>query len=88
VRIVPIAPFTIINLVAGASHIRFRDFVIGTVLGLLPGLTAISLLTDRVQATLENPDRPTVLLLIVVATTILAASFFTSRYLMRRQAEF
>ena len=27
VHIIPVAPFTIINLVAGASHIRFRDFV-------------------------------------------------------------
>lgn len=86
VRIVPIAPFTIINLVAGASHIRLRDFVVGSVLGLIPGITAIALLTDRIRATFENPDLPTTLLLITVATVIIAISFVVSRYLMRRQA--
>jgi uncharacterized membrane protein YdjX (TVP38/TMEM64 family) len=29
VRIIPVAPFTVINLFAGASHIRFRDCLIG-----------------------------------------------------------
>jgi hypothetical protein len=28
VRIIPVEPFMIINMVAGAAHIRFRDFVI------------------------------------------------------------
>ena len=41
IRIVPVAPFTIVNLVAGVSHIRFRDFTLGTVLGELPGLLGI-----------------------------------------------
>ncbi|MEX2365911.1 MAG: VTT domain-containing protein, partial [Pseudohongiellaceae bacterium] len=51
VRIAPVAPFTIINLVAGASHIRLRDFSLGTFLGLIPGITAFALLTDRIKAT-------------------------------------
>jgi len=55
VRVVPIAPFTVINLVAGASHISFRDFIIGTTVGLLPGIVAISLFTDRILASLKSP---------------------------------
>ena len=31
VRLVPIAPFTVVNLVAGASRIPLLDFVLGTV---------------------------------------------------------
>ena len=41
-RIVPVAPFTVINLVAGASHIRLRDFALGTLVDLLPGVFAKS----------------------------------------------
>ncbi len=37
-RILPLAPFSILNAMAGASHIRTRDFFMGTVLGELPGL--------------------------------------------------
>jgi phospholipase D1/2 len=33
VRKIP-APFTLVNIVVGASMIRFRDFIIGTVLGM------------------------------------------------------
>ena len=35
-RIVPVAPFTVVNLAAGASHIGLRDFLIGTVFGMTP----------------------------------------------------
>jgi uncharacterized membrane protein YdjX (TVP38/TMEM64 family) len=42
IRLVPIAPFTVVNLVAGASGIPVFDFIAGTLLGLLPGLIAIS----------------------------------------------
>ncbi len=37
IRLVPIAPFTVVNLVAGASDIRLGAFMAGTILGMLPG---------------------------------------------------
>lgn len=55
-RLVPVAPFAVINLVAGASHISLKDFAIGTLLGLLPGITAIALFADGVARALEEPD--------------------------------
>ena len=33
VRVVPVGPFSIVNIVAGASHIRWRDFILGTLIG-------------------------------------------------------
>jgi phosphatidylserine/phosphatidylglycerophosphate/cardiolipin synthase-like enzyme/uncharacterized membrane protein YdjX (TVP38/TMEM64 family) len=82
-RIVPIAPFTIINLVAGASHIRLRDFFWGTTLGITPGICAIALLTDRARATLANPEPATVAMLVGLALIILSASYYLSRYLLK-----
>ena len=32
VRMVPVAPYSVVNMVAGASHIRLRDFMLGTLL--------------------------------------------------------
>ena len=36
VRVIPTAPFAVVNLVAGASHINFMHFAIGTVIGVIP----------------------------------------------------
>ena len=55
-RIVPVAPFSLINLVAGASHISFRDFAIGTLVGLLPGIVAIALFADGVVRSIRSPN--------------------------------
>ena len=84
VRIVPVAPFTIINLVAGASHIRFRDFFLGTVIGLLPALLAITLLTDRIKATIETPNVTTITTVIVLALVVIGVGIFLSRFLLAK----
>lgn len=55
VRIVPIAPFAIVNMVAGASHIRLRDMVLGTVLGMAPGTLAMAFFVDQIVAAFREP---------------------------------
>jgi phospholipase D1/2 len=55
IRNVPIAPFTVVNVVAGASAIRLRDYLVGTALGMGPGIAAVTLLGDRLRGVLENP---------------------------------
>ncbi|HET8807465.1 MAG TPA: VTT domain-containing protein, partial [Methylophaga sp.] len=54
VRIVPVAPFTVINMVAGASYIKLRDFLWGTALGMIPGIIALSAFADSLIATLKQ----------------------------------
>ncbi|MBF0388095.1 MAG: TVP38/TMEM64 family protein [Candidatus Omnitrophica bacterium] len=36
-RIVPIVPFEILNYLSGLSRIRFKDFFLGTLFGMMPG---------------------------------------------------
>lgn len=55
-RIVPVAPFSVINLVAGVSEIRWRDFALGTFLGMVPGVLTVVLLADRIAESLRSPD--------------------------------
>ena len=82
VRIIPVAPFTIINLVAGASHIQLRDFLLGTLFGMIPGLFGIALLTDRVEATIQSPDWQTLLTLIGVAAAVFTVGYLLSTRLL------
>jgi phospholipase D1/2 len=73
VRILPVAPFTIVNLVAGASGIRLRDFALGTILGMIPGIVAITLFESSLQQLIERPEVENILLLVAVLLGILAA---------------
>jgi phosphatidylserine/phosphatidylglycerophosphate/cardiolipin synthase-like enzyme/uncharacterized membrane protein YdjX (TVP38/TMEM64 family) len=56
VRNLPVAPFSIVNMVAGASQIDLKDFLAGTALGILPGVVAITVFAGRVVALYKNPD--------------------------------
>ena len=56
VRLVPVAPFTVVNMLAGACHIRLTDYVIGTTLGLLPGLLLMSVLGYQVFRFMTEPS--------------------------------
>ncbi len=56
VRLVPIAPFTIVNMVAGASGISFLHYIIGTALGLLPGLVMLSAIGSQAMDIIFNPS--------------------------------
>lgn len=56
IRLVPIAPFTLVNLVAGALRIPPVDYIVGTALGLAPGLLAMSLLGDQIFEIFRDPS--------------------------------
>jgi phosphatidylserine/phosphatidylglycerophosphate/cardiolipin synthase-like enzyme/uncharacterized membrane protein YdjX (TVP38/TMEM64 family) len=63
VRNIPIAPFTIVNLVAGAARLPFRDYLLGTALGMGPGIVALTILGGRLRAALQDPTWPSLALL-------------------------
>jgi phospholipase D1/2 len=87
VRILPIAPFTIVNLVAGASHIRFRDFVFGTILGMAPGIAAVTLFGHRFEAVLREPGLGSFALLAFLTAAIITAVFVIKSKLIGKPKE-
>ena len=63
IRLVPIAPFTVVNLVAGASEIRLGAFIAGTILGMAPGWIVMSALGHQMMRILSGPSAADVALL-------------------------
>ncbi len=55
-RLMPIAPFLLVNLVAGAMRIRMVDYFIGTLLGLAPGLILMSALGPQALRAILHPS--------------------------------
>ncbi|WP_235976709.1 VTT domain-containing protein [Bradyrhizobium archetypum] len=54
IRMVPIAPFSIVNVVAGASKLSLRDFLLGTVLGMTPGIAVMAALGAQIADLARN----------------------------------
>lgn len=57
VNLLPLAPFTLTNMMAGAFHLRFRDYMIGSTLGIVPGLAAVTLLGSQLGALVTATSR-------------------------------
>ncbi|MEK8090036.1 VTT domain-containing protein [Thermithiobacillus plumbiphilus] len=81
VRIVPVAPFSVVNLMAGASHIRLLDFMIGTLLGMAPGILAISAFGGSLMHVIRHPGPKSIAFLAGVALAIGLAVLWVRRWL-------
>ncbi len=56
-RLVPIAPFIVEGVVAGAIRIKAWQFLLGTFLGMLPGVLGATVFADQLEAALEDPSK-------------------------------
>ncbi|MFX4221985.1 MAG: VTT domain-containing protein [Thalassobaculum sp.] len=78
-RMTPIAPFTLINVLAGATHIRPWDFVIGTALGLLPSVIALTAVGESLWHLITDPTPTRVAILVGVLLGWFALSVVLQR---------
>ena len=84
-RLLPIAPFTIVNLVAGASHIRLRDFMIGSVLGMVPGILLTVTFAHQLVNAIRHPDLGSVAAMAAIGSALVGISVLLQRWLGRRK---
>jgi phosphatidylserine/phosphatidylglycerophosphate/cardiolipin synthase-like enzyme/uncharacterized membrane protein YdjX (TVP38/TMEM64 family) len=74
IRLIPAAPYTLVNLAAGALRVPPFEYTIGTALGLLPGLIVMSWLGGTIVGVLAHPTVGGIALLIglLIATILLS----------------
>ena len=78
------APFMLANIVVGASGVRYRDFLIGTVLGMGALVTALAGFGYRLTRVIDHPSWLEVLGAAVILAVPLATAVFINRALRRR----
>lgn len=86
IRIVPMAPFNVVNLAAGVAGPPLWRFTAATALGMTPGKLAVAILTDRFTATVEEPG-PGSLVALIAATVAIVAVALALHVWFRRAAE-
>jgi phospholipase D1/2 len=85
IRMVPLAPFALVNLAAGSLGVRFRDFMLGTAIGLAPGITVVCLFGRQVRSFWQEPRLTPVLIVIGITVAWLALSLCLQRWISRRR---
>ena len=83
VRIVPIAPYQVVNVVMGAMRLRLVDFVAGTFLGMLPGSLAATVLSDQIAVALQDPRHINGWLIAAAVCMLAGLAYFGHRMLGR-----
>ena len=81
IRLLPVAPFTIVNVISGAFQVPLRDYVIGTLLGMAPGIIVINLFAHQFESAVRNPGVGSYTLLIALAAVSVLGTLWLRRKL-------
>jgi uncharacterized membrane protein YdjX (TVP38/TMEM64 family) len=85
VRMVPIAPYSLVNLAAGAAHVPFRDFVYGTLLGMSPGIVGITFFAEQLEQMIRSPNAVNLVMLIGTLFLMLLGIVGLRRWIASKQ---
>ena len=80
-RLVPVAPFVVVGMVAAAIGVRVLPFALGTLLGMLPGTLATTIFGDQFEALIDDPSRLNYGLIALAILVVVIASFSVRRWL-------
>jgi uncharacterized membrane protein YdjX (TVP38/TMEM64 family) len=78
------APFMLANIVVGASSVRYRDFLIGTVLGMGALVVALAGFGYRLTRIIDHPSWMEVLGAVAILAVPLTTAVLINRALRRR----
>lgn len=84
IHLLPIAPFTLINLSAGAFHVRFSHFALGTLLGMAPGVIATTVFAEQLRTLISDPHWGNLAILAGLAAFLVLIGLITKRFLVSR----
>lgn len=86
-RMVPVAPFTVVNMVMGAAGVESRTFLAGSLLGLLPGTFVLTMLGDRLREVWRDPQPENLVWFVVVIVLWLALAWSLQRLVSRLRSQ-
>lgn len=70
-RLIPIIPFNLISFGAGLTNMKFRDYMLATVLGIVPGVFVFTNLGDKAL----DAQSPQFIMALVILLLLVAVSF-------------
>ena len=87
VRLLPVAPFTVESVVAGALRVKLWHLLTGTALGMLPGMIGTTVLGDQIAAAFTEGREMNRWIIAGAIAAMLALFYVTHRIWKRMEAE-
>ena len=85
-RLVPLAPFSVEGIVAGAVGIKLWHFMVGSGIGILPGTLLATVFGDQLQGAIDDSDSINYWLLAAVVIVMIVATWWVRRWLLASAA--
>ncbi len=79
IRLLPLIPYGIVNFAAGLTSIRFRDYLIGTSLGTVPGILPFVMMGAGLQALSRGDILPLMFALTLTGLLVGVATWYRRR---------
>jgi phosphatidylserine/phosphatidylglycerophosphate/cardiolipin synthase-like enzyme/uncharacterized membrane protein YdjX (TVP38/TMEM64 family) len=86
-RLVPLAPFIVEGLVAGAVHLKLWHFMLGTLIGILPGTLVGTVFGDQLHRALGEQGQVDYWLLAAVVLLVAVTTWWVRRWLLASSEE-
>lgn len=83
IRLLPVAPFTVESVVAGALRVKLWHLLVGTAIGMLPGMLGTTVLGDQLAAVFTD-DRDLNKWVVIGVAVAMAALFWYSHHWYKR----
>ncbi|HBL13439.1 MAG TPA: TVP38/TMEM64 family protein [Cyanobacteria bacterium UBA11162] len=76
IRLLPIIPYGLVNFAAGLTSIRFRDYLVGTLLGTVPGILPFVMMGSGLQALKSGDILPLMFALALIGMLVGGATWY------------
>ncbi|MCR4289580.1 MAG: TVP38/TMEM64 family protein [Candidatus Scalindua sp.] len=79
-RLIPLVPFNGLNFGSGLSRIKYRDYLLGSVLGMLPGTFIYTYFADALLSGVTGSGKKAMTNLIIASVLLILISFTPTIY--------
>lgn len=79
IRLLPLIPYGIVNFAAGLTSIRFRDYIIGTLLGTVPGILPFVMIGSGLQSLKQGDILPLMFAFALAGMLVACATWYRRR---------
>ncbi|MDZ4054395.1 MAG: VTT domain-containing protein, partial [Phenylobacterium sp.] len=87
VRLVPSAPFIVVNMAAGVTPMRVIQFAAGTAIGIIPKIALTAFAGNSIVQAMKGGSSKHIVWLVAVAALWIAIGWFARRWLKSREAD-